>query len=225
MRGFYILLAAVGIGGAAWLVYAARPKPAERPAPTTPVPAAPASGFTGYTLGSDSAPVHITVYSDFQCPYCASFVTVQMPEVRAQLINTGKVQFRFRPFPLPSHQHSQIAALAAECAGEQGKYWQLHDRMFANQRALDATSLVNHGKAEGLDVTRFQQCLGSDKYNAKIRADQAESDRVGATSTPSFFVAVLTPGDSKARAVRMIRGAHPYPTFKAAIDGVLATLK
>jgi predicted DsbA family dithiol-disulfide isomerase len=97
--------------------------------------------------------------------------------------------------------------------------------MFASQRALDLTSLVSHGRAEGLDAARFQQCISSDKYNARVRADQTEAGRVGATSTPSFFIAVLTPGDSRARAVRMIRGAHPYPTFKAAIDSVLATVK
>jgi len=179
MRGFYILLAAVGIGGAAWLVYAARPKPAERPAPTTPVPAAPASGFTGYTLGSDSAPVHITVYSDFQCPYCASFVTVQMPEVRAQLINTGKVQFRFRPFPLPSHQHSQIAALAAECAGEQGKFWEMHDQLFYNQNQWAQTrnpsgKFRDFARTIGLDSERYDACIDSKRYAGRVEESRQE---------------------------------------------------
>jgi protein-disulfide isomerase len=176
--------------------------------------------------GAPTARVAVIEFSDYECPFCARHALNTLPELAKEYIDTGKIRYVFRNLPLESiHPNAMRAAAAAECAGEQGKYWQLHDRMFANQRALDATSLLNHGKAEGLDVTRFQQCLGSEKYTAKIRADQTESGRVGATSTPSFFVAVLTPGDSKARAVRMIRGAHPYPTFKAAIDSVLATIK
>lgn len=176
--------------------------------------------------GAATARVAIIEFSDYECPFCARHAINTLPELTKEYIDTGKIRYVFRNLPLESiHPNAMRAAVAAECAGEQGKYWQMHDRIFANQRALDATSLVNHGKAEGLDAARFQQCLISDKYTAKIRADQAESDRVGATSTPSFFVAVLTPGDSQARAVRMIRGAHPYPTFKAAVDSVLATIK
>ena len=176
--------------------------------------------------GAPNARVAIVEFSDYECPFCSRHALQTLPELTKEYIDTGKVRYVFRNLPLESiHPNAMRAAAAAECAGEQGKYWQLHDRMFANQRALDLTTLVGHGKAEGLDVARFQQCVSSDKYAAKVRADQADAARVGATSTPSFFVAVLTPGDSKARAVRMIRGAHPYPTFKAAIDSVLATIK
>ena len=176
--------------------------------------------------GAPTARVAIIEFSDYECPFCSRHALSTLPELAKEYIDTGKVRYVFRNLPLESiHPNAMRAAVAAECAGEQGKYWQLHDRMFANQRALDLTTLVNHSKAEGLDATRFQQCVSSDKYAAKIRADLTEAGRVGATSTPSFFVATLTPGDSKARAVRMIRGAHPYPTFKAAIDSVLATIK
>lgn len=176
--------------------------------------------------GAPGARVAVIEFSDYECPFCSRHALNTLPEITKEYIDTGKVRYAFRNLPLESiHPNAMRAAAAAECAGEQGKYWQLHDRMFANQRALDLTSLVNHAKAEGLDATRFQQCVSTDKYAAKIRADQTEAGRVGAASTPSFFIAVLTPGDSKARAVRMIRGAHPYPTFKAAIDSVLATIK
>lgn len=176
--------------------------------------------------GAPGARVAVIEFSDYECPFCSRHALNTLPEITREYIDTGKVRYGFRNLPLESiHPNAMRAAAAAECAGEQGKYWQLHDRMFANQRALDLASLVNHAKAEGLDATRFQQCVSTDRYSAKIRADQTEAGRVGATSTPSFFIAVLTPGDSKARAVRMIRGAHPYPTFKAAIDSVLATIK
>jgi len=204
---------------------------AQAPAPPAPAPAIATVDYVidiagAAVKGTPTARVAIIEFSDYECPFCSRHALNTLPELAKEYIDTGKIRYVFRNLPLESiHPNAMRAAVAAECAGEQGKYWQLHDRMFANQRALDVTSLVNHGKAEGLDVTRFQQCLGSEKYNAKIRADQTESGRVGAASTPSFFVAVLTPGDSKARAVRTIRGAHPYPTFKAAIDSVLATIK
>ena len=176
--------------------------------------------------GAPTARVAVIEFSDFECPFCGRHAINTLPALTKEYIDTGKVRYVFRNLPLESiHPSALRAAFAAECAGEQGKYWQLHDRMFASQRALDLTSLVSHGRAEGLDAARFQQCISSDKYNARVRADQTEAGRVGATSTPSFFIAVLTPGDSRARAVRMIRGAHPYPTFKAAIDSVLATIK
>lgn len=175
--------------------------------------------------GAPNARVAIIEFSDYECPFCGRHAASTLPAIAKAYIDTGKVRYVFRNLPLESiHPNARRGAMAAECAGEQGKYWQLHDRMFANQRALDVASLVNHAKAEGLDAARFQQCVASDKYSGKIRADLLESDRIGANSTPSFFVAVLTPGSSKGRAVRMIRGAHPYPVFKAAIDSVLGTI-
>jgi protein-disulfide isomerase len=204
---------------------------AQGPAPQAPPPAIANVDYvidiaSAAVKGAPNARVAVIEFSDYECPFCSRHALNTLPALTKEYIDTGKVRYVFRNLPLESiHPNAMRAAVAAECAGEQGKYWQLHDRMFANQRALDLTTLVNHSKAEGLDATRFQQCVSSDKYTAKIRADQAEAERVGATSTPSFFVAVLTPGDSKARAVRLIRGAHPYPTFKAAIDSVLATIK
>ena len=191
MKGFYVLLAVVGVGGAAWLVYSAQHKPAESPVSSGPAPVA-ASGFKGYTLGSDSAPVHITVYSDFQCPYCASFVTVQMPEVRAQLINTGKVQLRFRPFPLESHQHSKIAALAAECAGEQGKFWDMHDQLFFNQSQWSQSrnpsgKFREFAKTVGLDTERYDACMDSKRYAARIAESFQEGIAAGVDATPKFY--------------------------------------
>ena len=193
MRGFYVLLAAVGIGGAAWLVYAARDKPEERPAPATPVPVAAAGSFRGYTLGSDSAPVHITEYSDFECPFCASFATVQMPEVRVQLITTGKVQWRFRDFPLSSHQYSRFAALAAQCAGEQGKFWEMHDQLFYNhqwaQRGKNPSGLFRgFAKTIGLDVDRYDACMDSQRYAGRVEESRQEGEALGVDHTPSVYV-------------------------------------
>src|SRR5206468_12098094 len=121
MKRFYGLLAAVVLigGGAIW--YGTRSTSAA-PAASQPTPVAASDGFRGFTRGSEAAPVEVTEYSDFECPFCASFATVQMPVIRQQLIATGKVRWRYRDFPLPTHQYSRYAALAAQCAGEQGKF-------------------------------------------------------------------------------------------------------
>src|SRR5207302_525955 len=132
MKGFYLLLVGVAVVGGGVLWYGSQRTAA--PAPSGPVPVAAADGFRGYTLGSDSAPIEIVEYSDFECPFCASFATVQMPAIREQLIATGKVRWRYRDFPLPSHQYSRYAALAAQCAGEQGKFWEMHDQLFTNHQ-------------------------------------------------------------------------------------------
>src|SRR5438034_4678505 len=120
MKGFYALLAVVAVVGAGALWYGSRPRPA--PLQSAPPPVAAADGFRGYTLGSDAARVEVIEYSDFECPFCASFATVQMPVIREQLLATGKVRWRYRDFPLPGHQYARYAALAAPCGGEQGKF-------------------------------------------------------------------------------------------------------
>src|SRR5258708_31781849 len=102
------------------------------PVTSTQPAVAAADASHGYTLGSDSAPIEITEYSDFECPFCASFATVQMPVIREQLIATGKVRWRFRDYPLPSPAHSRYAALAAQCAGAQSKFWEMRDQVFPN---------------------------------------------------------------------------------------------
>ena len=219
MRGFYILLAAVGIGGAGWLVYAAPHKPAERPAPTTPVPVASASSFRGYTLGSDSAPVHITEYSDFECPFCALFSTVQMPEVRAQLIATGKVQWRFRDFPLSSHAYSRTAALAAHCAGEQGKFWEMHDQLFYNhrwaQQGKNPSGLFREfAKTIGLDLDRYDACMDSQRYAGRIEESRQEGEALGVDHTPSFFANG-----------RIFAGQPTSDALKALVDSLTAPRK
>lgn len=176
--------------------------------------------------GATEAKVAIVEFSDYECPFCARHAQQTVPDLAREYVDTGKVRYIFKNLPLESiHPNAFKAAVAAECAGEQGQYWPMHDVLFANQRALDAASLVKHGQAAALDAPRFQQCLDSSRHDARIRQDLTEGGRIGANSTPTFFIAVTTPGDTKVRAIRLIRGAYPYATFKAAIDAVLATTK
>ena len=202
-----------------------------------PAAAAPAPGPVGIvdtvietagaaSKGSADAKVTIVEFSDYECPFCARYVRDTLPQIARDYVDTGKVRYVFRNLPLESiNKNAFKAAVAAGCAGDQGKGWAMHDQLFANQTALDAPALIGHGKAIGLDAARFEQCLSSDAAAPRVRQDQADAQKAGASSTPTFFVAVTTPGDSKVRAVRMIRGAQAFPAFRGAIDSVLASAK
>ena len=193
MKGFYVLLAVVFLAGGGWLVYSANHKSTAEPSSTAPVPAAAADGFRGFTLGSDAAPIEVTEYSDFECPWCAAFATVQMPVVREQLIATGKVRWRYREFPLSAHKYSHLAALAAQCAGEQARFWEMHDALFTRhqwaQTGKDPSDLFRRfAKDIGVDVDKYDACMRSQRYAGRIDASYQEGEARGVQGTPTFFV-------------------------------------
>ena len=124
-----------------------------------------------------------------------------------------------RDFPLEAiHPQAFKAAEATHCAGDQGKYWEMHDRLFEHQKALEPTDLVTHAQALGLDVGKFSQCLDTSTHAGRVRRDLGDGQQAGVTGTPSFFLGVVEPDDAKMRVVRILRGALPYGAFKAAID-------
>ena len=224
MKGFYLLVVAVAVigGGALWYTSQRSPAPPPPAAPGAATAVAPADAFRGFTLGSDSARVEITEYSDFECPFCASFATVQMPVIREQLIAAGKVRWRFRDFPLPSHKYSRYAAQAAQCAGEQGKFWEMHDLLFANQTTLAPPNLTKRAHELGLDEAKFSECLSSGKYRDNIRRSMAGAERMGLNGTPAFLLGVLDSSGNSVRSTKVIMGAESFDTFKAALDELLA---
>ena len=213
MKGFYLLLVAVAVIGGGVLWYGSQQR-APAPAPSGPVPVAAADGFRGYTQGSDSAPIEITEYSDFECPFCASFATVQMPVVREQLIATGRVRWRFRDFPLPSHSYSRYAALAAQCAGEQGKFWEMHDQLFTNhqwaQTGKNPRGLFrDFARAIGVDLDKYDACMDGQRYAGRIQASVQEGEARGVKGTPSFYVNG-----------RPYQGRSASDDFKALVDSL-----
>jgi protein-disulfide isomerase len=129
-----------------------------------------------------------------------------------------------RDLPLESiHPQAFKAAEATHCAAEQGKYWELHSRLFEHQRNLDRADLTAHARAIGLDVAAFDRCVESGKYAERVRKDVAEAQRLGITGTPTFLVGVMDGGELKG--TRMIRGAQPFASIKAIIDEVLLAAK
>lgn len=131
-----------------------------------------------------------------------------------------------RDFPIESiHPQAFKGHEAAHCAGEQGKYWEMNGRLFANQKAMIPKDLSDHAQALGLEMPKFQQCVDSGKYTAKIRKSLEEGSKAGVQGTPTFFLGLAEANEAQIKAVRIIRGAQPFASFKAAIDSLLTEQK
>jgi protein-disulfide isomerase len=176
-------------------------------------------------LGSKHARVTLVEFVDYQCPFCRKNFQETLPQVIKEYVDTGKVRYVVHDFPLVSiHSNALNAAVAARCAGRQGKYWEMHDELFSNQRALDAASLPSYAKTLGLDVAKFQACLDDGAEGAKVRANLEAGEKIGITGTPGFLLGLTDPKDpSLLKATRKISGAQPYAVFRAAIDSLVDT--
>jgi len=149
-----------------------------------------------------------------------------LPQIENEYIKTGKVKYVVLDFPLESiHKHAFKAAEAARCAGDQDKFWEMHNRLFANQQAVAPNNLTQYAQALGLDMPKFQQCLDSGKYAPDIRKNLAEGQKAGVTGTPGFFLGMTNPNDSKIKALGALKGAQPYASFKEIIDNLLSSPK
>jgi protein-disulfide isomerase len=193
MKRFYAILAGVALLGVGALLFLlSRPQVSSIPANVTIQPSDTA-GFRGYLKGSESAPVEITEYADYQCPFCQTFATLQMPTIEERLIKTGRLRWRYRDFPLQQHQFARLAAHSAACADEQGKYWEQHDRIYEGQgewsEARDAgDQFRDYARTIGLDLRRYDECMESGRYAGRIQASLEEGTRAGVASTPTLLV-------------------------------------
>ena len=161
--------------------------------------------------GDVNAPVTIVEFSDFECPFCAKFYSETMERLEKEYINTGKVKIVFRDFPLGFHQNAQKAAEAAECADDQGKFWEMHDIIFENQKSLSLSSLKQWAGQIGLDTGEFNSCLDSGKHAGEVQDDFKEGANYGVSGTPGFFINGIP-----------LVGAQPFSSFKEIIDSELA---
>ncbi len=194
-KPFYLALGAIAIVGVGFvLTRVLGGGPVSIPANVT-VTSADTTGFRGYLLGQEAAPVEITEYADFTCPGCGAFETVQFPDVKARLVDAGKVRFRYRDFPLEGgiHQHSRVAAHSAACANDQGKFWEMKAMQYQRQPdwALKGNAmpvLEEIATLVGLDVGAWTECMRSAKYAGRIQASFDEGNRVGVQYTPSFLI-------------------------------------
>jgi len=193
MKQFYAVLATVvfiGIGALGYLL--AKPATVSIPANVTVQPSDTA-GFRGYLKGSPNAPVEITEFADYQCPFCQTFATLQMPTIEQRLIQTGRLRWRYLDFPLQQHPFSRLAAHSAACADEQGKFWPQHQRIYEGQAEWTAArSAANifreYAKANGLDLARYDSCMQAGKYAGRIQASYEQGVRLGVSSTPTLLI-------------------------------------
>ena len=162
----------------------------------------------GPSRGPATAPVTIVEFSDFECPYCSRAEETVSEVMR---VYGDKIRLVFRDLPLPNHQNAPKAAEAAHCAGEQGKYWEMHAKLFANQRALEVPSLKGYAKDLKLDQAKFDKCLDTGATAAIVEASKKAGAEAGVNGTPAFFVNGV-----------LISGAQPFDAFKEVIDAELA---
>jgi protein-disulfide isomerase len=136
------------------------------------------------------------------------------------------VKYLFFDFPLESiHKNALKAAEASRCAGEQGKYWEMHHQLFANSTALETIDLFRHATTLSLDPLKFQECMDSGKYADEIRKDLMVGQKAGVRGTPTFFIGISEGDDLKIKILKVIRGAQPYPMFKENLDSLLTSQK
>lgn len=162
--------------------------------------------------GSNDAPVTIIEFSDFECPFCERFYTQTLPLIDSDYIQTGKVKFVYRDFPLSFHRNATKAAEAADCANEQGKFWEYHDKIYENQNDIGIASLKQYAVDLGLDAQAFNTCLDSGKMTQEVQKDAQDGRAYGVQGTPTFFI----------NGIRLV-GAQPYENFQQVIDQELKT--
>lgn len=212
-RGFYLLIGLVVLAGVVFIgtMASRNSTPQIRDVAVTP------GAAQGYQLGDPNAPVQVLEFADFECPACGQFSLVTEPDVRQRLIQTGKVSYRYFDFPLKQHRNSLVASVAAACANDQGKFWQMHDALFFNQPewSSEATSdpmkfFSNYASQIGLNVDTWKKCVTDQQHLATILGNREEGNRVGVQQTPTFVIGK-----------KVVVGAVSYDEFRAHVDSAM----
>ena len=164
------------------------------------------------SMGDANAKITITEYSDFECPFCGKAARDVLPDIKKDYVDTGKVKIVFKNFPLPAHRYSRSAAYAAECANQQGKFWEYHELLFNNQDKLTSKDLKSYGEQVGLDMAAFDICIDHSKIQEKVQLQMQEGINKGVTGTPTFIFSDGT----------RIEGITSVDSFKQSIDKALA---
>jgi protein-disulfide isomerase len=196
-------------------------------------PSAPAQqgGFRPQTVaigtspvkGNVDAPVTLIEYSDYDCPFCARNYREVLPLIQEQYIDTCKVKFVMRENPLVTlHRDAFNASMAAQCAGDQGKYWEMHNMLFENQKKLQLDNLKSFAASLELDETVFNDCLDSKKHEKTVQQDLASGAKLGIRGTPGFVLGLTDPDDpDKVNLSVFIKGAQSFQQFQASIEDLL----
>lgn len=175
-------------------------------------------------MGPKDSDVILVEFGDFQCPFCKRHLTETAQEIHQRLILKNQLRYVFLDYPMEAkHPFAIKAAIAARCAEEQGRYWEMRNNLFNNQKALHELFLVEHAKNAGMDDVEFNNCLLSGRYVSAIRQDQIVGKSLGIKGTPTFFIGI-NKGD-KIQMVRKIQGAQPYEVFEKEIRQAIELAK
>jgi protein-disulfide isomerase len=216
MTRFYTILAVLAAAGAGLLLWQMNRSSSPGIPVAVPVQAAD-TGFAGYVLGSDTAAVEIVEFADYQCPACQTFELLEFPYVRERLVQTGRVRFVYKDFPLDNiHPWARLASHAAACANDQGRFWELHGAIYRTQpdwsASRDAGSMFRRLFQElGGDIGAYDECMRSLRYAGRIQAMAEQGGRLGVNSTPSFLIGG-----------RLYAGVQRYDRLRELVDSLSA---
>ena len=175
----------------------------------------------GRIRGRVDAPVTLIEYSDFTCGYCLKFFRDTWPVLQAKYVETGKLRFVYRDYPRADRGVGVEAAVAARCAGAQGRYWAMHDRLFGEGGRLDSGAFRSYAKAIGLDQVAFAQCFDERRYLESVFQDRQEANRWGFHGTPGFILMHTVGGATEKEPAVAIPGAFPFKDFAEEIERLL----
>jgi protein-disulfide isomerase len=176
------------------------------------------TNLKGYAMGRPDAPLTMVEFTDLQCPFCRTFTLTAFDEIKRNWIDTGKLRFISRDFPLEFHAQAMPAARAARCAGEQGKFWEMRLALVRNANLLSSEYIAKTGAELKLDTKAFAACSASTKYDAEIQAEMQEGLKIPVSGTPTFIVGRTTAAGIEGP---VLVGALPYSQFDAKLRSLL----
>lgn len=176
-------------------------------------------------IGAEEALVTLIEFSDYECPFCIRHFSQTMPEINEKLIETGRIQYVFRDFPIAQlHPEAVLAHQATRCAAEQGRFWELHVKMFSPAGTHTMDQIEAHARDAGIDIEPFRTCVTSGRTLPDVQQSVQTAARLGANGTPAFFLGIRDPETHRVRIVQPISGAVPYEEFERVVAGIEAQL-
>lgn len=229
-----VVAASTAVAGSLASVMVSARTPLDGARPLTAAPSRQSGAATATTVsiagapvkGARSARIAIIEYADFQCPYCAVFFRESLPTLDREYVRTGKVLLVFKHRPIPSiHPNAMKAASAAECAGEQGSFWPMHDLLFSDQRNFSTEGLLTRARRLQLDGISFGECLELGRAEKRVNGDMADATALGITGTPTFLLGTIDRRTNVVHARERLEGTQPMSVLRLVLDRLLVEAK
>lgn len=175
------------------------------------------------TLGADDAVVTLIEFSDYECPFCIRHFSQTMDQINESFIRTGRIRYVFKDFPIVQlHPEAVRAHLASRCAAEQGRFWEMHGRMFSPPGSHTPALLEARASEAGVSLEPYRECMASNRTMAGVQASVNTAMQLGANGTPAFFIGIRDPETNRVRLVQALSGAQPFAEFERVLTAVEA---